>query len=255
MVNPEESEFKYSPPYNSICYDKYQIDRPRKTDRVYNKGFKPDENKPEDIVYTYSYLSGKLPTLAKLACEYVFNKKLKSGGNAYNVCIEFTKHFLCVCLCWERSSNSMYFVDIDVDLENSTSQTINVKQIKAYKMNMGSVPDLKTTVKNYTVGYTFGSPADKMPYKLPIIGISNKKLFLPRLSFFIEGPHVNLYKQNYLFDWRYADYYHTPAKDPKNIDPAITEKQKIEKAAYDYNCTTENVESGTPFNQYQFSKI
>ena len=93
------------------------------------------------------------------------------------------------------------------------------------------------------------------PYKLPIIGISNKKLFLPRLSFFIEGPHVNLYKQNYLFDWRYADYYHTPAKDPKNIDPAITEKQKIEKAAYDYNCTTENVESGTPFNQYQFSKI
>ena len=249
MVNPEESEFKYSPPYNTICYDKYQIDRPRDPNKVYDKDKSCNSNDPE-YVYTKSYLDSKLSILAKVACEYVFNKKLKSDGNAYKVCIEFTKHFLCICLCWESSSKSLYFVDIDVDLKNSTPETIKIREIKAYKLNTGNVPDLKIISEDFTVGIVFGSPGNRMPEKLPIIGISNKKLFLPKLSFFIEGPHVNLYKQNYLFDWKYANYY--SEQNPGNVDPAITEKEKIEKAAYDYNCTTENVESGTPFKLCKF---
>ena len=246
MVNPEESEFKYSPPYNTICYDKYQIDRLRDPEKVYDKDKSCNINDPE-YVYTRSYLERKLTILAQIACEFVFNKKLKSSNdNAYNVCIEFTKHFLCICLCWERSSNSMYFVDIDVDLRKSTSQTINIREIKAYKLNTGNVPDLKIISENFTVGIVFGSPGNAMPEKLPIIGISNKKLFLPNLSFFIEGPHVNLYKQNYIFDWKYANYYNEQ-------NPTDNDEDEIEKAAYDYNCTTENIESGALFKQCKFS--
>ena len=230
--------------YDVISFRKYQIDRPRDPNRVYNPYFRPDIDHPEDFVYTKSYLDGKLPTLAKLACEYAFNKKLTSGGNAYNVCIEFTKHFLCVSLCWERSSNDIYFVDIDVDLLNSTREQIKVKEIKAFKLNRNNLSCLNIMINSYTVGYTFGNPPNTMPYKLPIIGISNKKLFLPRLSFFIEGPHINLYKQNYLFDWRYPDYYSSHDPDPRNPD---------EKDEYEYNLTTENIESGAPFNQYKFN--
>lgn len=241
---------------NVIKFREYQIDRPRDSDRVYDPNFRTDTKDP-DYVYTKTYLEGKLLILAKLACEYTFNKKLERYNSNpvngdYNACIVFTKHFLCVCFCREKSTKRMYFVDIDVDLPNSKQDDIKVREIKAFKLNSNGVPCLNLISENYTVGFIMGRSNSNMPYKLPIIGISNKKIFLPKLSFFLEDPHINLYKQNYIFDWRYADYYRTPAIDPKDVDPTLSEKNKIEKAAYDYNCFTENVESGAPFSQYQF---
>ena len=221
--------------YDTISFRTYQIDRPRDPDRIYSKDFEPDENHPEEFVYTKSYLDGKLPTLAKLACEYAFNKNLeryssKPPKGDYNVCITFTKHFLCICFCWEKSSKTMYFVDIDVDLPNSTQEQIRVNEIKAYKLTSNGVPCLNLISEEYTVGFVMGEPNSSRPYKLPIIGISEKKVFLPRLSFFLEGPHINLYKQNYLLDYAYGT----------SNDSA-------------YNKTTENVSTPQPvFNQYQF---
>lgn len=211
--------------YDAIQFKKYRIDRPR--DKVYESKYK-------------SYLESKLYTLAKVVSEYILNRTVTTGSN-YKVCIIFTKHYLCVGIFSDIRNKIMYFFDIDVelDLENMGNDMI-IKEIKVYKINNGNVPNLNFIEAGHTVGYAIGNPGDVMPEKLPIIGISNKKLFLPKLSFFIEGPHINLYKQNYIFDWKYENYNSSDNPDD-------------DTSAGKYNLKTENIKSSGAFGHYGFN--
>ena len=212
--------------YDAIQFKKYRIDRPRDISKVYQSKYK-------------SYLEGKLKILAKVVSEYILKRTVTTGSN-YKVCIIFTKHYLCVGIFSDIRNKIMYYfdIDVDVDLEDKNKDMI-IKEIKVYKINNGNVPNLNFIEKGHTVGYAIGNPGDVMPEKLPIIGISNKKLFLPKLSFFIEGPHINLYKQNYIFDWKYY----------------VDESLGINNASdiSNYNKNTENVDSQGAFGHYGFN--
>ena len=235
-----------------MVYESYQMDRPYDPDHVYKTD--TDSSDP----FSRASLMNVLQELAPHACKYIFNSdnfKQQSGG-PYKFCMIFTKHFLCVGMCAYYDKNHeedtvMYYFDMHVTydtfmVDNVEKKQFRVHQMQAYKINDGKVPNLRFDPGNETVGLRFGQPGTGgMPGKLPLIGISNKKFVISNRSAFLEGLHVPLYKQPFIFDWHYY----------KNRDPKPTDTDITAKAAYEFNQTTENTgESNPPFLLIQFAK-
>ena len=136
-------------------------------------------------------------------------KEKESGEKQYNIYISFTKHTCCAMSAEliKKKIVRMYFSDVEVIKENDEYK---ITEIKSYKYNTGNIPDIQYFANsNSTFGLKFTNYTT-LPYKLPLIGISNKKVFLPPRSCFLEGNHEDLYIQPYLFDW-------TTDNDPYNI--------------------------------------
>lgn len=242
--------------YTSMVYESYQMDRPYDPEHVYKSDTASSDPFSRDS------LMKVLRELAPHACKYIFNSDNfeQQNDGPYKFCMIFTKHFLCVGMCAYYDKNHeedtvMYYFDMHVTydtfmVENVEKKQFRVHQMQAYKINDGKVPDLRFDPGNETVGLRFGKVdpgkyKPGMPIKLPLIGISNKKFVISTRSAFIEGLHVPLYKQPFIFDWHYY----------KNKDPKPTDTDEIAKAAYAFNQTTENTtESNPPFLLIQFAK-
>lgn len=235
--------------YTSMVYDSYQMDRPYDPEHEYKSSTASSDP------FSRESLMKVLNESALYACKYIFNSDnfKQQGGGPYKFCMIFTKHFLCIGMCAyydarHKEDTVMYYFDIHVTYDEEKKQFV-VHQMQAYKINDGKVPDLRFDPGNETVGLRFGrvdpSYRPGMPIKLPLIGISNKKFVISNRSDFIEGLHVPLYKQPFIFDWRYY----------KNRDPKPTDSDETAKAAYEFNQTTENTgESNPPFLLIQFVK-
>lgn len=225
-----------------MVYESYQMDRPYDPEHEYKT------NTPSSDPFSSASLTKVLGELAPYVCKYIFNSdnfRQQSGG-PYKVCIIFTRHFLCVGMCAyydarHKEDTVMYYFDIHVTYDKERGKFV-VHQMQAYKINDGKVPNIQFDPGPYTVGLRFGRPgSDGMPSKLPLIGISNKKFFISTCSAFVEGLHVPLYKQPFIFDWHYNNY--NSSADPSN------------GAAYEFNQTTENTgQRSPPFLQWQFVK-
>ena len=182
-------------PYR-IEYDTYRINRP-------NKSLYAEVRNKKEL----------FREIGKKVCQYTYNidKELseeRTNGNQYNIYISFTKHTCCAMSAEliNKKIVRMYFSDIEVIKENGIYK---ITEIKSYKYNTGNVPEIQYFAdKGSTFGLKFTTKTT-LPYKLPLIGISNKKVFLPPRSYFLEGKHENLYIQPYLFDW-------TKDGDPNN---------------------------------------
>ena len=188
-------------PYDAINFRSYQMDRPNLLD-CSSLG-----NRNGSVFQKF------LLDVATIACEYTYNKKLTSEnvGDQYThqVYINITKH-LCVCISCEyeytvdkdgkikrNKISKMYLTDIL--LEKDVEDVFWIREIKAFKLNTGNVPNLDMYMRSYTVGLYFGGK-DEIPDKLPLIGIAENKVFIPKRSAFLEGPHVDIYKQDFDFD-------------------------------------------------------
>lgn len=211
--------------YIRIEYDKYQCDH-------------PDESLYNEVRGNRTLFN----TIGIEVCERTYNIKITNTMNSnlkkYRIYISFTKH-ICCSISAEFINNKitrMYFSDITVIKEDND---YIIKEIKSYKINIGNVPNLRYIAENSsTYGIKFGTLIS-MPYKIPLIGLSNKKLFLPQRSSFIEGLHVNIYKQNYIFNWLYTDTY----QDPTDVNSY--------EYYYDYNIS-ENLKSN-PSDGFQYT--
>lgn len=235
-------EEQYVVPYQSMKYVSYQMDRPYDESIYYG-------HVPADSfggLYTKAKLDSILGDLAKIVCCHVFNDNFQSnGGGKFSVCIMFTKHFLCVALCTDKTDENhkvMYYVDVHVvpeEVEEGVWKYV-IYQIQAYRINDGKVPGLFCDDGGQTVGLRFPG-SNGMPDKLPLVGITNKKFFISTNSSFIEGPHVPLYKQPFIFDWHYDNYN--------------SEQNPTRGVNYEFNQKTENIASGASFYQFRFKKV
>lgn len=183
-------------PYR-IEYDTYRINRP-------NESLHKEVRNKRDL----------FKKIGEKVCQYTYNidKELvekESDVKQYNIYISFTKHTCCAMSAEliKKKIVRMYFSDIEVIKENGEYKII---EIKSYKYNTGNIPDIQYFANsNSTFGLKFTNSTN-LPYKLPLIGISNKKVFLPPRSCFLEGKHEDLYIQPYVFDW-------TTDNDPYNV--------------------------------------
>lgn len=177
-------------PYTQIEYDIYQCDRPNQSpyEEIRRMG-----NTERNQMFEYIGLQ---------VCQYTYNKLLEkgSGQQKYRIYITFTKH-TCCCMSAEIINNGitqMWFSDVEVIKKD---ENYIIREIKSYKMNKGEVPELIYFAENSsTYGLKF-TKSTVMPYKWPLLGISNKKMFLPPRSMFLEGNHQDVYVQPYLFNW------------------------------------------------------
>ena len=182
--------------YNEISFSTYQMDRPNLLDFSFigNKDSQPFKKFLTDVTL--------------IACEYTYNKKLTTdlSGHArtHSAYISITKH-LCVVVSCEFESGStsriskMYLTDILLEKDPEENK-LWIREIMSYKINNGNVPNMRCYCGSGTVGLWSGT-RDTFPDKLPVIGFGENKLFIPQRSSFLEGPHVNLYKQNFDFDY------------------------------------------------------
>lgn len=229
--------------YKSMVYDSYQIDRPSQREF--------DSNAPTDDPYSMNSLNKFIAGIGPEILQHVFNTtdKFSSGSGPYRLCMITTRHLLCVGICaYYDSANpdntKMYFVDVEfkadqkVDaLTGKKTNSYTVLSMRAYKLNRGEVPGLKFGTRSETVGLRFGNPGtNDMPGKLPVIGISARKLFMAEKAVFIEGLHVPIYKQPFIFDWHYENYNR--------------EKDATSGPVYEYNCSTENLTNGAFYSAY-----
>lgn len=84
---------------------------------------------------------------------------------------------------------TMYFSDIK--LTTTENNTYVIHHVNTYKMNIGNIPGFMFRwYPSETIGIRI---SDIKKIKFPLFGISNKKLFIPEHSYFIEGSHQELY--------------------------------------------------------------
>ena len=181
-------------PYTVITYEKYRCNR-------------PDESLHTEVEnMSSSDKSTLFKEIGLQVCQYTYNKRLNqgtSGNTRYKIYMSFTKHTCCSVSAEVINGKitRMYFSDILIE-KNLISGGYTIKEIKSYKINQGNVPNLIYFAdKGSTYGLKF-TTRTTIPYKLPLIGISNKKVFLSVRSSFIEGPHLDIYEQDYLFSWK-----------------------------------------------------
>ena len=208
-------------PYKEISFRTYQLDRPNLIDYKSLPG-KGDRNSSE--------LKQFLDDLILYGCQYTYNKKLEitlsSVNCSHEAYINITKH-LCVMISCEydftiynKPISKMYLTDIY--FEKDKNEKFWIREIMSYKLNTGNVPGLNYYMNGFTDGLWFGG-SNILPDKLPLIGISENKVFIPQRSCFLEGPHVNLYKQNFNFNF----FPKPPPEDAENYESNIKKSVKL----------------------------
>ena len=186
-------------PYDTIAFRTYQMNRPNLIDPN-TLPAKGDKNSIQ--------LNQFLDDIVLDACQYTYNKKMEiinNGIKTHEAYINITKH-LCVCVSCEYINDSgnirytpakMYLTDIL--FEKKDDEHYYIREIMSYRINNGNVPSMKFSGTGATVGLWNGDK-NSYPDKLPVIGFGENKLFIPQRSAFLEGPHVNLYKQDFNFN-------------------------------------------------------
>lgn len=136
----------------------------------------------------------------------------KTGEIMYGIFMCISRH-LCICFTTigeyitaaDSSSigdlNSIGIIPTKMYMSNVnlilTNDTYVIQYINTYKMNIGNIPGFMFRwYPSETIGIRL---TDLKKSKLPLFGISNKKLFIPEHSYFIEGSHQELYDYSFHF--------------------------------------------------------
>lgn len=190
IVNKDDIDYEIYKPRYPFCY------------KVNNEG----------TITTYPNTKNiNFNILNKYIVAYTYNinlDKLQYKGEVntgdYNTCSIYTKHFYFTLITHTKGNEilDMYLNETNFDVINTK---IHIYEMRSYKLTLGKCINLKFININYTVGIIHSNYNNSggVPEKYPILGISDKRIFIPDKSFFLEGcPHVNLFQPKLNFNYR-----------------------------------------------------